>query len=293
MPPANRCPFCKNLQHIALFLCSEFQQKVILCEKTKQLVTYNTETSLRHWLDQETENILSLLYRQKLKGRKKRMRNKQEWVDAIVEIRRPRLIQPVATTHIEPATEDTQQNAVMQQPEEQGQEAEEDEQEEQEEETDESIATPSVTIQEPVSTMSGRIIRPLHRFEPEISRRQSQTMEQRQQRQRDARGARGAKAERQRKTPPIAISQIRYRKGCEFYEEDCPICLDEKSYIITNCKHRFCSCIIKVVIQCRRQDRQPQCPYCRENVTRLQMIHPRFYKIVKNVLGMSKDIVCK
>jgi len=251
-------------------------------------------------LDQETENMLNLLYSQKLKGRKKRIRNRQEWVDAIVEIRMPRLMQLIATTHIEPAIEDTQQISLMQQPEEQEEEEQEEEEEEEQEEQEaeeqeaeieETIATPSVTIPETVSTMSGRIIRPLHRFEPEISRRQTQTqtMEQRQ-RQRDSRGA---NAERQKKKPPITISQIRYRKGCEFYEEDCPICLDEKSYIATNCKHRFCTCIIKVVIQCRKEDRLVQCPYCREKVTRLQMIHPRFYKIVKNVLGTSKDIVCK
>jgi hypothetical protein len=64
----------------------------------------------------------------------------------------------------------------------------------------------------------------------------------------------------------ITINYIR-KETIELKEEDkidCPICMDKKSQVITNCKHQYCfKCIKKV------NEEENKCPMCRCEITDL------------------------
>jgi hypothetical protein len=94
-----------------------------------------------------------------------------------------------------------------------------------------------------------------------------------------------------RKTILIQYRTVKKNKVRQDYlEKDCPICLEKKSYIYTQCKHTFCSCIIKVISQNMNTVHTTQstnntcnCPYCRTLIYSLTFIHKEYYDFFKNV----------
>jgi Ring finger domain len=74
----------------------------------------------------------------------------------------------------------------------------------------------------------------------------------------------------------ICIRWKRLGQGRCMFADDCPVCLEKKATMRTQCGHVFCSgCIMKVCMV------KPVCPYCRESVRGLQVVDRELYEMWK------------
>jgi hypothetical protein len=135
-----------------------------------------------------------------------------------------------------------------------------------------------------VSRISGRTIRPIERFQP-INRQNPNRQNPNRQKT---------------KQPLLRIYYKRNKGESSSFKEKashndiiCPICIEEKAYIKTNCNHDFCICIVKTLMQYSKTNHNIECPYCRGEIKRLRMIDEEKYKIVEAVSGLWSNIVCK
>lgn len=78
-----------------------------------------------------------------------------------------------------------------------------------------------------------------------------------------------------------------------FYEDECPICWDTKAYIRTQCGHKFCSCLMQLIVNPKQTEYGPaecKCPLCRAPVKSVKFKNNDYYTLLKSV---SSGLACK
>jgi hypothetical protein len=69
---------------------------------------------------------------------------------------------------------------------------------------------------------------------------------------------------------------IRWKRPGRQVPDDCPVCLEQKAVVRTQCGHTFCGgCILKVCFA------KPVCPYCRGSIQGLQVVDRGLYDMWK------------
>jgi hypothetical protein len=81
-----------------------------------------------------------------------------------------------------------------------------------------------------------------------------------------------------------------------FYEDECPICWDAKAYIRTQCGHKFCSCLMQLIVNPKQTEYGPaecKCPLCRAPVKSVKFKNNDYYTLLKSVSsGLAGKIRC-
>jgi hypothetical protein len=124
-----------------------------------------------------------------------------------------------------------------------------------------------------ISTRSGRMIQPTTRYSPS-----PQIMVR----------------PRQRVTTfkQIKVYNVKPNKKNSIKEE-CPICLASHTCIETQCRHRFCSCIMNVISKQALEKKNAACPCCRTPIETVKFSEEAQYKLLKNISGTLPWIICK
>ena len=81
---------------------------------------------------------------------------------------------------------------------------------------------------------------------------------------------------------------IRWKRPGRQVPDDCPVCLEQKATVRTQCGHAFCGgCILKVCFA------KPVCPYCRGCVQGLQVMDRGLYEMWKQLAPALKPEVLR
>lgn len=81
---------------------------------------------------------------------------------------------------------------------------------------------------------------------------------------------------------------IRWKRPGRQVPGDCPVCLEQKATVRTQCGHEFCGgCILKVCFA------KPVCPYCRGCIQGLQVVDRELYETWKMLAPALKPDVLR
>jgi hypothetical protein len=92
-----------------------------------------------------------------------------------------------------------------------------------------------------------------------------------------------------RKQPPKITVQCNTQKD-KYIQENCPICLETKTFIRTQCKHLFCQCILQHICQKQQNNNVPSCPICREEFKKLTFTHRSHFNVIKSMSAKLNGI---
>ena len=81
------------------------------------------------------------------------------------------------------------------------------------------------------------------------------------------------------------VIQVEYNVRVKAINDVCSICLSNSTYITTQCRHGFCSCIMKHL------KRRGFCPYCRDIVEKMYCSDEKCFDCMKNG-NIDDDIFC-
>ena len=281
------CIVCNKPGH-AFMGCKDPIKAALLENKKREVLSKNTDRELRAWLQKETLPSL-LMICQSWNGQV-RERNKDAYVEEIVRLRVAHAYEDRA-----PSQQAELEYEIVEQEAEEEAEAEEedlplaeepDEEEAQEEEAQDNAVADEVLIHEILqedvnrrTSRSGRVINPLPRYvaqplpryvaqPPRVPSARATTL-------------RPLKAAPKRASTAIRIYYRANKAG--HFSDSCPVCLEQPPYIMTQCGHAFCNCILKISSKKARAGEDPVCPCCRTPVKRLRFVNPAHFGTLRSV----------
>jgi hypothetical protein len=85
--------------------------------------------------------------------------------------------------------------------------------------------------------------------------------------------------------PLRKVIQVEYNVKEKAINDVCSICLSTSTYITTQCRHGFCSCLMKHL------KKRSFCPYCRDTVEKMYCSDEKCFDCMKNG-NIDDDIFC-
>ena len=282
------CEYCKSRQH-ALHLCKHPSLKLYCCEQRKRLIRASTESeeSMMQWLNTEPMVALKVLCKQQhisIRGN-----TRARFIEKLVSVYKTHntlevQVDTTVSESLEGFVQNEVQNEVQNNPSNEindfynlsYNEIENTLQNEVQNEVENEVQNevqnnPSNEVQNEAQDMttrrSRRIQRRITRYEPptyHVAHAENDWIKYR--------------------NTPVQKIKCSYEKPRKtdslFYKDDCPICFEPQAYIITQCNHTFCSCIMQEIMKPGSQSR---CPYCRTTITSLRFKHIAYYNVLKSV----------